>query len=75
MFYSAFGRNPKNRWPAKSVKDLIEGVNLYGNGKWKQIYRSYSFPNNVDAPKLKDKWRNLVKYKYVKKCGGKYVLS
>lgn len=75
MFYSAYGRNPRNRWSAQSVKNLLEGVNLYGEGKWSAICRSYSFPEKVDGPKLKDKWRNLLKYKYIKKCGGKYVLN
>ena len=74
-FYSAFGRNPKNRWSAESVNKLLEGVNLYGEGKWSSIYRSFTFPDNINAMKLKDKWRNLVKYNYVKKSGGKYILS
>ena len=74
-FYSAFGRNPKNRWSAESVNKLLEGVNLYGEGKWSSIYRSFTFPDNINTMKLKDKWRNLVKYNYVKKSGGKYILS
>ena len=37
-------------------------------GKWTSIYRSYKFPKKFNTMKLKDKWRNLVKYNYVKYC-------
>ena len=70
LFYSAFRRRLKKKvWP---VDDLLKSVNLYGVGKWSKIITAFSFPENFNNAKLKDKWRN---HNHVKCCDGKYILK
>ena len=33
------------------------------------------FPDDTNPTKIKDKWRNLIKYNSVKCCKGKFVLN
>ena len=75
-YYSAFRRRLKKKvWPDQAVDDLLNGVNLYGVGKWSKVITAFSFPENFNNVKLKDKWRNLIKYNHVKCCDGKYILK
>ena len=35
--------NEANAWPAWEVSNLLNGVNLYGAGKWSKIITAFSF--------------------------------
>ena len=64
------------KWDEPNVENLVQGVNLYGVGKWKKIHRHYSFSNDFTTVDLKDKWRNLIKYAHVyrRRPGGDWLL-
>lgn len=71
-------RRRKNRdsyeWTAELTKKLVNGINLYGAGSWNLIL-SLGFPSWVTGMKLKDKWRNLVKFVHVRKTTtGKWII-
>ncbi|KAK3159252.1 hypothetical protein QOZ80_2AG0147830 [Eleusine coracana subsp. coracana] len=58
----AFTRKHHRAWTLCEVMKLVDGVALYGAGKWSEIrklaFSSYSYRTSVD---LKDKWRNLIR--------------
>ncbi|CAL5056064.1 unnamed protein product [Urochloa decumbens] len=55
-------RKHHRAWTLCEVMKLVDGVALYGAGKWSEIrklsFSSYSYRTSVD---LKDKWRNLIR--------------
>ncbi|TVU28762.1 hypothetical protein EJB05_20295 [Eragrostis curvula] len=57
-----FTRKHHRAWTLCEVLKLVDGVALYGAGKWSEIrkaaFSSYSYRTSVD---LKDKWRNLIR--------------
>ena len=53
------------KWDEINVENLVQGVNLYGPGKWKKIHAHFRFSDDFTTVDLKDKWRNLTKYCHV----------
>ncbi|CAN0877953.1 Telomere repeat-binding protein 4 [Linum grandiflorum] len=57
-----FRRKHHRAWALSEVIKLVDGVSMYGAGRWSEIKRlsfaSSPFRTSVD---LKDKWRNLLK--------------
>ncbi|KAF7104624.1 hypothetical protein CFC21_105518 [Triticum aestivum] len=50
-----------DHWTSEEVKELVDGVSVYGVGPWTKL-KNERFPISVrTAVHLKDKWRNLVK--------------
>ena len=64
----------RNSWTPKLTRKLVDSVNVYGVGSWTAIL-SLGFPPEITGMKLKDKWRNLVKFTHVRKtANGRWVL-
>lgn len=55
-------RKHHNYWSVSEVQNLIEGVSVYGVGKWTEIKKLMfnSSPKRTSVD-LKDKWRNLLR--------------
>ncbi|CAN0871891.1 Telomere repeat-binding factor 5 [Linum grandiflorum] len=58
-------RRKKRKWSLEEETALINGVQQFGPGAWKDILSSRrdQFDNRSDVD-LKDKWRNMTKYKH-----------
>ncbi|XP_076893398.1 uncharacterized protein LOC143545373 [Bidens hawaiensis] len=65
MTRTVTGGNPRKLhrvWTVTEVKKLIDGVSLFGVGKWTHIKKSlFSSSDHRTSVDLKDKWRNLLK--------------
>uniref|UniRef100_N1QS63 Uncharacterized protein n=1 Tax=Aegilops tauschii TaxID=37682 RepID=N1QS63_AEGTA len=54
-------RRNNDHWTSEEVKELVDGVSVYGVGPWTKL-KNERFPISIrTAVHLKDKWRNLVK--------------
>lgn len=63
-----------SEWSTELTKKLVDGVNIYGVGPWNTIL-ALGFPAWVTGQKLKDKWRNLVKFVHIRKTAtGKWIM-
>lgn len=54
-------------WSQRMLKALMRDVNLYGIGHWMQVKRSSYVFSNVSSNDIKDKWRQLTKFKLVQR--------
>ncbi|GIX60767.1 Myb family DNA-binding domain-containing protein [Babesia caballi] len=54
----------KRKWSREEVVILVNAINRHGVGKWTYFSRAY-FDGRWTGPQLKDKWCNLMRYKYV----------
>ncbi|XBI41631.1 hypothetical protein VPH35_126076 [Triticum aestivum] len=54
-------RRNNDHWTSQEVKELVDGIAVYGVGHWSKL-KNERFPTSVRAAEhLKDKWRNLLK--------------
>ena len=51
-------KKKKRRFTEEETKNLIEGVEKFGVGHWKNILNAYKFDGR-SCVDLKDKWRNI----------------
>eukprot|EP01094_Clydonella_sp_ATCC50884_P015256 TRINITY_DN2583_c0_g1_i2.p1 TRINITY_DN2583_c0_g1~~TRINITY_DN2583_c0_g1_i2.p1 ORF type:complete len:402 (-),score=64.02 TRINITY_DN2583_c0_g1_i2:96-1301(-) len=55
------GKRVRRRWTDAEVSNLLEGIKMYGAGKWKTIHSKYDFGDRTQVD-LKDKYRNLLRH-------------
>lgn len=67
------GKQRRMRWDAAEEDELIRLVGQVGVGEWKQVLEMGQgvFHPSRTTVNLKDKWRNLSKFKHIKIDGGK----
>ncbi|VAI93178.1 unnamed protein product [Triticum turgidum subsp. durum] len=54
-------RRNNDHWTSEEVKELVDGVSVYGVGPWTKLKNERFQISIRTAVHLKDKWRNLVK--------------
>lgn len=59
------GHHNRTAWTEQEVGFLVRGVRRLGEGKWSKILHEGGFAESRTSVDLKDKWRNLKKYKYI----------
>ena len=55
------------------VRDLVEGVNVFGPGRWEDTKSAYNFPQSADT--LKSYWYWLRREEHVSMIDKKWVLT
>ena len=62
-------------WTSKEEEMLLDGVKIYGEGRWAVILKQYSFNPHQTNVHLKDKWRNMKKNKEVPAIYKNYYIT
>ncbi|XP_025064974.1 telomeric repeat-binding factor 2 isoform X2 [Alligator sinensis] len=57
---SSISGSKKQRWTVEESEWIKQGVNKYGEGRWKVICKKYPFRNRT-AVMIKDRWRTMKK--------------
>ncbi|KYO38500.1 telomeric repeat-binding factor 2 isoform A [Alligator mississippiensis] len=57
---SSISGSKKQRWTVEESEWIKQGVNKYGEGRWKIICKKYPFRNRT-AVMIKDRWRTMKK--------------
>ena len=60
-------------WTPDMVRDLVEGINVFGVGHWKNIKSTYDFPQITST--IKNYWSWLRRGEHVSMIDGKWVLK
>ncbi|KAM0893382.1 hypothetical protein ACQ4PT_025131 [Festuca glaucescens] len=54
-------RKNNDHWTHEEVVKLVEGIEIYGVGRWRKVKSRFFSTSVRDPAHLKDKWRNLLR--------------